>query len=166
MARLTFAASTAEPYTAYRFDTAEGSDTPADMIGAWTSIPVHGATFRTEGDGRLPAFRGPDGVDLLWRKRLGIRGEVIETTPMPPSQSPPAGSGSSGEDPGEEEPGGSDDDPGAVYGGGGAWANPSDTGDGFSGGTASAVHSGTAIDGGAAGATHAGQNYDGGQAAA
>lgn len=96
MARLTFAASTAEPYTQYRFDTAEGSDTPADMIGAWTSIPIYSSTFRTESDGRLPAFRGPDGVGVLYRKRLNLAGEDVDATAVRAGAAAATAGGASG----------------------------------------------------------------------
>lgn len=74
MARNIFRPAAAASGSIVRFDTASGSDTPAD-IQTLNGTSIEGSRLRAHSSsGALPPFLGPDGVSTLYAKALDYQG--------------------------------------------------------------------------------------------
>lgn len=80
MATRTFTTPVVRPLSWWRVDTAAGSNTPAAITPPNGGAPIQGA-LRSDQAGHLnaPVFRGPDGVTVLYLKRLTreVAGTVV-----------------------------------------------------------------------------------------
>lgn len=80
MPRYLFRPAPAPSGARVRFDTASGSNTPADIrpVG-YDGVSIPGSELRADDNGRLPNFIGPNNVQTLWQKTLDYRGTVTGT---------------------------------------------------------------------------------------
>ncbi|MCU1675351.1 MAG: hypothetical protein JWM93_109 [Frankiales bacterium] len=84
MARSTFRPVAVASATMVRFDTASGSNTPADVTSAAKgSSSIPGSVLVSDADsGGLPVILGPDGVTTLYQKTLDYKGNVTATATL------------------------------------------------------------------------------------
>lgn len=88
MPRRLFRPVAVAPGVFVRFDTASGSDTPADIRPeGFSGVPIAGSIVKSDQFGRLPAIEGPNDVRTLYQKTLGADGSVAATTTLTAGES-------------------------------------------------------------------------------